>query len=230
MEYGKFYLIIRKIAQLVFPKYKAPQLEPTDKPVVYVSHHQNMFGPVNVLLWYPKFMRLWGLSVFIDQQACYDHYVNYTFTKRFKMSSFIAKPLAWGVSYFVSRLAQSARVIPVYRRSRQITRTLKESVETLQAGASVLIFPDIDYASDDSEVGRIYEGFLNLEKYYNRKTGEHIDFVPLYANQATKEILYGQAIRFDKDREFIDQRDEKAQELQDELNRLANTKVKVDLV
>lgn len=63
MEYGKFYLIIRKIAQLVFPKYKAAQLEPTDKPVVYVSHHQNMFGPVNILLWYPKFMRLWGLSV-----------------------------------------------------------------------------------------------------------------------------------------------------------------------
>ena len=222
MEYGKFYLIIRKIAQLVFPKYKAPQFEPTDKPVVYVSHHQNMFGPVNVLLWYPKFMRVWGLSVFIDQQACYNHYVNYTFTQRFKMPPFIAKPLAWGVSYFVSRLAQSARVIPVYRRSRQIIRTLKESVETLQAGASVLIFPDIDYASDDSEVGRIYEGFLNLEKYYNLKTGEHINFVPLYANQDTKEILYGQAIRFDKDREFIDQRDEKAQELQDELNRLAN--------
>ena len=222
MEYGKFYLIIRKIAQLVFPKYKAPQFEPTDKPVVYVSHHQNMFGPVNVLLWYPKFMRVWGLSVFIDQQACYDHYVNYTFTQRFKMPPFIAKPLAWGVSYFVSRLAQSARVIPVYRRSRQIIRTLKESVETLQAGASVLIFPDIDYASDDSEVGRIYEGFLNLEKYYNLKTGEHINFVPLYANQDTKEILCGQAVRFDRDRDFIEQRDEKAQELQDELNRLAN--------
>ena len=100
----------------------------------------------------------------------------------------------------------------------------------MQASASVLIFPDIDYASDDSEVGRIYEGFLNLEKYYNRKTGEHIDFVPLYANQATKEILYGQAVRFDKDRDFIDQRDEKAHELQDELNRLANTEVEVDLV
>lgn len=229
-EYGKFYLVIKKIARLIFPKYTMAQDKLGDSPVVYVSHHQNMLGPINILLWYPKFIRVWGLSVFTNQEACYEHYVNYTFTERFKIPSLIAKPLALIVSYFVSSLAKSARVIPVYRNSRRIIRTLKESVETLRAGDSILIFPDVDYTSDESEVGSIYEGFLNLDKYYHRKTGQHLDFVPLYANQDVKEIFYGSPIRFDNKTPFINQREEKSQELQDSLNRLASIRKQMDFV
>lgn len=228
--YGAFYLFIKKIARLVFPKYTTIQVYPKDRPVVYVSHHQNMLGPINILLWFPKFVRVWSLSVFTDQKTCYEHYINYTFTKRFKLPLYIAKPLAWIISYFVSALTHSACVVPVYRNSRRIIKTLKNSVQALQAGDSILIFPDIEYTSNENEVGDIYEGFLNIDKYYYRETGEHIDFIPIYANQDIKEILYGTPIRFDSEIPFIDQREEKAKELQESLNSLASITKQVDLV
>lgn len=221
-RYGIFFEISRAIARLILPRFRFDDIYISEEPTVYVSHHQNMVGPISILAWLKYYLRTWILSVFASQEECYEHYMNYTFTKRYGWPPFFAKMVAWPVSYIVPWLVKSARGIPVYRGSRKIIDTFKISVDALIKGEDILIFPDIDYSDDSTETSDIYEGFLNLEKYYYRKTKEHLTFVPIYSDKNKRKVRSGTAIQFKGDKAFIEERKEIAQKIQSELNRLAN--------
>lgn len=220
--YGPLFYFSRGVVRLFIPTYEVASLPELNEPVVYVSHHQNMIGPVSVLAWLKRPVRTWVFSAFTDQEETYDHYVNYTFTERFGWPKTLAKLVVWPISHFIAKLMASGNAIPVYRKSKKIMRTMKMSVEALQEGEDILIFPDVDYSDDSAEVGEIYEGFLFLEKYYYRKTKKHLAFVPLFSDKANKEIRSGNIIRFTGDKRFVEERTEIAEELHQELNRLAN--------
>lgn len=220
-RYGLFFEISRALARVILPRFRFKNILITNEPTVYIAHHQNLVGPVSILVWIKYYIRTWVLSVFFSQKECYEHYTNYTFTKRYKWPAPIAKLVAWPVSYIVPWLMKSARAIPVYRGSRQIVQTFKKSVDTLLNEEDLLIFPDIDYSNNSKETSEIYEGFLHLEKYYYRKTKKHLTFVPVYANQEKHEVYSGHAIRFTGKESFIEERKKIAQEIQSELNRLS---------
>lgn len=221
-DYGIFYKFIRGMLRL---SSKRPTLqvfsENLKDPVVYVSHHQNMYGPVNVLKWYPEFVRTWIFSAFMDYQTCYHHYVDYTLTERFGLSSGIAKIVAVPFAWFMSTLTQSAQGIPVYRQSREVIQTMRQSVAALENGTSLLVFPDIDYSDDSTLVKEIYAGFLYVEKYYYRKMKKHVPFVPIVAMKQTNEIRVGEPIYFSGEGSFFKQRKAVAAEIQQALNALS---------
>lgn len=220
-KFGYTYRLTRTVVRAILPAYRIQQEETFDGPVVFVSHHQNMLGPVTVLANYPGFLRTWGLGVFFDQKKCFNHYMSYTLTQRFQMPSFFAKVFGWPFSFFVARLVQSGKMIPVHRNSRGIIQTMKESTQALEKGDSILIFPDVDYRDDSEEMGELYQGFLSLEKYYYRRTKKHVVFVPLYADEKSKEIRIGKAIRFSTGQSFIEERKKTARLIKQALNRLA---------
>ncbi len=220
-RYGLFFRGIRAIARVILPRYTFEKKVRSDEPTVFVAHHQNMIGPISLLVWLKHYLRTWVLSVFTTQKACYDHYLNFTFTKRYGWPRSIAKLIAWPASYLIPWLVKSARAIPVYRGSRKILETFERSVEALKNGEDLLIFPDIDYSSDSTETSEIYEGFLHLEKYYFRKTGEHVTFVPVVVDRQMKKVRSGDPIRFLGEKKFIVERKEIAEQLVDELNRLS---------
>jgi len=220
-DYGLFFKTIQKIARLVLPRYRFESSPKNEKPVVYVSHHQNMVGPVSILAWLKYYVRTWALSEFTDQEAAYDHYTNFTFTERYGWPRWLAKIIAWPVSYAVPWLTKSGRMIPVYRGSRDIIKTMYISRDALLEGESIIIFPDIDYSSSSQETSDIYEGFLHLEKYYFRETNEHLTFIPVFSDQSARIVRVGEEIQFKGDKKFINEREEIAQKIQSELNRLA---------
>ncbi|WP_277631529.1 hypothetical protein [Atopococcus tabaci] len=222
LEYGKLFKFTRGVVRLAVPRYQAASLPESEEPIVYVAHHQNMKGPVTVLAWLTQPVRTWVFSVFLDQKECFNHYMDYTFTQRFGWPRALAKLVVWPLSFFITDLMKSGKAIPVYRKSKKVMHTMKLSVEALQKGENILVFPDVDYQSDSEEVGEIYEGFLFVEKYYHRKTGKHVAFVPLYADSHTQTIRAGEIIRFKEEASFVEQRAEVAEQIQAELNRLAD--------
>lgn len=193
--YGRFFRLIRGFIRIVYPNYSA-QMPKINGPVVYVSHHQNLFGPFVLLLWFPKCLHCWMLHVFLDQKACFHQYADFTFTKRFGWNKQLAKLCAFPISYFVSTLLNSGKGIPVYRGSRKILRTFQQTVADLSKGESVAIFPDIDYSDQSSAMKAMYDGFLYLEKYYYQATGQHVCFVPLYVSKKQHLIMAGEPISF----------------------------------
>lgn len=223
-DYGSFYKSVRAVVRLMLGRFQLTDGRSEEEkrgPVVYVSHHQNLFGPVSVLCWYPEFVRPWIYSVFMEKEASYRQYVDYTFTERFGWNQTLAELAAWPASRFVARLTRSGQGIPVYRQSRAVVETMKESVAALKNGESVLLFPDVAYNDDSPEVKNIYDGFLYIEKYYFRETGKHIPFVPVYSDKEAKEIRVGTPILFAGEDKFFQEKQEAAEKIQQELNRLA---------
>ena len=74
---------------------------------------------------------------------------------------------------------RSMGAIPVHRGTARIGTTFKESVAALQAGDSILIFPDVDYTDGSEGIGEIYDGFLLLERFWRKASARPLRFVPL---------------------------------------------------
>lgn len=225
-HYGLFFRFAQKIARIVLPRYRFEKVAENHDPVVYVSHHQNMVGPVSILAWLKYYVRTWVLAEFTDQEACFKHYYNYTFTERYGWPKWLSKSLAWPVSYIVPWLTKSANMIPVYRGSRKVVKTMQISNEALLNGEDLMIFPDIDYSNDSKETSEIYEGFLHLEKKYYRETEKHLTFIPVFSDKDKREVLVGEEIQFTGDQSFIEERKDIAKIIQTELNRLSQVKEK----
>jgi len=167
-----------------------------EEPAVYLVHHQNLKGPLLSMAWFDRHIRPWVLSVFCKQSSCFRHYYEYTFTKRFGMPKFLAAVVVYPLSFCVSALMNVIRAIPVYRGSKDILKTFKESINALIGGHNILISPDIDYTSKSTTIGELYKGFLNLERLYFEKTGKHLAFVPLHIKKSEKCILVGKPVYF----------------------------------
>ncbi|WP_233711209.1 glycerol acyltransferase [Lederbergia citrisecunda] len=220
--YGSLFLFVRALIRIFYRKYSVFSPNSSKGPIVYIAHHQNLFGPFVILLSFPHHLHAWILDVFIDQKTCYKQYVDYTFTKRFGWNRTISKLLAWPISFGISKLLSSGKGIPVYRGSKKIMNTMNLSVEALQKGESIVIFPDIDYQDSSSETKDLYDGFLYLEKYYYRKTRKHVCFVPLYASKMSRLVISGEKIYFTGEEDFLSERKVVLQKIKDNLNKLAS--------
>lgn len=84
------------------------------------------------MIWLPFFVRIWALSFMSDEDECAEHYATFTFSERFNMSQKIVKFLARLASKVIVPLMKSLRMIPVYRQSRKIIYTIKESIRALE--------------------------------------------------------------------------------------------------
>ncbi|MFC4411731.1 hypothetical protein ACFOZY_15175 [Chungangia koreensis] len=221
MKYGKTFLLVRGTVRLVYPTYRLPSPLHEEGPIVYVSHHQNFFGPFILMLWLPIPVRLWVFHVFFHKETGFEQLYNYTFTKRFNLMPWLAKYLSYPLAAAFSAFYQSARAIPVYRQSKKVIHTFRESVQAMQQGERLLIFPDIDYADDSSGTKDLYNGYLYIERYYYKATGEHIRFVPLYVSKERKTITAGEAIQFRDGKEFKEELSYVNEEIMNTLNKLA---------
>lgn len=189
-------------------------------PAVYLVHHQNLRGPFITMIWFDEFLRLWVLNVFCDRKTCFHQFYNYTFTKRFGLPKVIAAIISYLISFFVSGLMHTIHAIPVYRGSKAIMKTFKESISALTNDQSILICPDRNYKDKSSCIGEMYDGFLYLEKYYRKQTNRHLAFVPLHINNSTRTIKVGQAVYFNDENDFKHERALVYDRLKQEFSRL----------
>jgi hypothetical protein len=227
---GVLFYFNRWIARIITSRHTfVPQAE-RPVPAVYLVHHQNTKGPLVTMAWLPFPLRPWVLGVFCSHRNCFRQYYDYTFTKRFGMSKVRAAILAFPLSYYIAALMHSMRAIPVFRESKSIVITFRSSIEALVKGESILISPDIEYDSTNPMIGEMYQGFFDLEKYYFKQTGQHLAFIPLHINAQEKCIYAGQAVYFQSDNHFKQEKSEAYQRLKDEFLRLANVDGTLDTV
>lgn len=190
------YPLSKKFLRLFKKKYKVEINDSLTKPVAYIVHHQNLKGPFTTMLWLDEKIHPWVLSVFYNQRDCFKHYYEYTFTKRFKIPKLLAAIFAYPISFYIAGLAKSMESIPVYRSSMSILKTFKYSINALSSNESILICPDIDYSNSRNTIGEMYQGFIELERFYNRATLNHLPFVPIYIDEKLKVIIVGNEIKF----------------------------------
>ncbi|MET3699683.1 hypothetical protein SAMN05877753_101107 [Bacillus oleivorans] len=219
--YGKLFRLVRFLTRRVYPKYTVQLPDFHTCPTVFVSHHQNFFGPFITYVWLQTPVRVWVLHVFFDKTSCYRQFVDYTFTVRLKLKKKLAALLALLVSSLIPKFFQSANAIPVFRGTKKIIDTFIDSVQALKKGEPILIFPDIEYTDSASSMQAMYEGFLYLERYFHRETGQHIHFIPLYVSKKTRSVVTGEPIFFRDGEYFKSELKVVSQKLHDSINQLA---------
>lgn len=200
MKRGKLFAFSRFFVRLKVGRWTS-EVPPPSEPTVYVCSHGNMAGPLVTLCWLPFPVHPWVFHVFTDKKTCYEQFSGYTFSQRFGLPKPLASFLARIVSGYVSTLMASAGAIPVYRGSLHIGATFKETVADLQAGDSVLIFPDVDYTDDSDNIGAVYDGFLLINRFWRRVSDKPLNFVPLRLDHHTRRITAGAPVQFDPDRD-----------------------------
>lgn len=215
---GKLFYFSRFFVRLCIGRWSAGVAEP-EGPAVYVCSHNNLLGPLAALCWLPFDVRPWTLHVFLEQEACRKQYKEYTFSRRFGMPEPLAAMLAWGASGYVSALMRSMAAIPVHRGTVKLGHTFRETVSALQAGESVLIFPDVDYTDDSGGIGEVYDGFLLIERFWRKVSAQPLRFVPLRLDTAARRITEGRAVSFRRDADWKTEMNRVREALRAEINR-----------
>ena len=190
------YRIIRWFVWLFSPKFKVEGAENLPKePCVIVGNHSQMYGPVGCELYTPVKHEIWcaGEMMHWNEVSAYAFQDFWSYKPRwthwyFRILSKLITPLS--VCVF-----NNAHTIPVYHDTRLIT-TYRESIEKLRAGSSIVIFPE-KYERKNNILYAFQDKFVDLARFYYKKTGTALDFVPLYIAPKRKTMYYGKPIRFD---------------------------------
>ena len=138
------YRILRWLVWLFYPKTKVAGTEhlPREASVV-VGNHTQMNGPIIAELYFPGKNYTWcaGEMMHWREVPSYAYADFWSFKPRwqrpfFKLLSYLITPLS-------VLLFNNARTIPVYHDARLLT-TYRASIEKLQEGFSVVIFPEMN--------------------------------------------------------------------------------------
>ena len=210
--------VIRWLVWLFSPKY---QLEGTenlpDEPCVIVGNHSHMYGPIMGELYTPVRHYVWcaGEMMKREEVAAYayrDFWSGKGTRWFYRILSHLITPLALCVF-------NNAHTIAVYHDTRLIT-TYRESIEKLKEGYSMVIFPEC-YDEHNNIVHGFQDKFIDLARFYYKKTGTELNFVPMYLAPKLKKVYYGKPIRFRADADIKTERGRICGELMDAITEIA---------
>ena len=189
------YKVIRWLVKVFYPKIEVVGVDNLpDEPVMVVGNHTQMNGPIACELYFPGNRYTWcaGEMMHLKDVPAYaykDFWSNKPKYIRwfYKLLSYIIAPLS--VCVF-----NNAQTIGVYHDARIIS-TFKQTVQRLQEGSSVVIFPEHDVPHNHI-ICQFQDKFIDIAKLYYKRTKKELAFVPLYIAPTLKKMYLGKPIRF----------------------------------
>ena len=212
------YRLIRSLVRLFSPKMELVGTLP-EEPCVLVGNHCQMNGPIAAELYLPGKHYIWcaGQMMHLKEVPGYAFEDFWSFKPRcslwfYKLLSYLIAPLS--VCLF-----NNAHTVPVYRDTRIIT-TFRESIRLLQEGASLVIFPEYNRRCNNI-IYDFQDKFIDLARFYYKKTGQTLSFVPMYMAPRLGKMLLGEPLRFDPAAPIEQERQRLCMALKDAVTQLA---------
>ncbi len=188
-------------------------------PFIVAGNHSQMNGPIACELYFPGRHYIWCISQMMDMKlvpayAYKDFWSGKPLSIRwfYKILSYIVAPLAQCVF-------TNADTIPVYK-DRRIIKTVELSLERLEDGNGVIIFPE-DYTEHNNIVHDFQRGFVSIAKRYYANNGKCIPFVPLYICPSLKTLYIGKPVTYDPDRPIKEEQERICNYLMDAISEIA---------
>ena len=200
------YLLVCALIRLF---YRRPDFVGTEKlpqePCVLVGNHTQMNGPIIGELYFPGKPWIWcaGQMMRFREVPSYAYTDFWSFKPRWTRPFF--KLLAYLITPLSVLLFNNARTIAVYHDTRLIS-TFRSSIEHLQQGDSILIFPEKNKRWNNI-LYDFQEKFVDLARFYYRKTDKALSFVPFYIAPALGKTFIGDPIAFDPSRPIEEERE-----------------------
>ena len=189
-----FYRLIRRIVLRVSPKYTLYGTENLpDEPCVIVGNHSQMYGPLAGELYMPRPHYIWCIGEMMNRKEVPAYAFQDFWSKKPRWTHWFWHLASHAIAPLAAYVLSHAHTIPVYRDARVMT-TFRQSVEYLQAGADIVIFPE-SAEPYNHIVTRFQSHFADLAKLYYRRTGNTLCFVPMYVAPKLGKICFGAPVR-----------------------------------
>ncbi len=186
-----------------------------NNPIVFLCNHGEVYGPIVCMLFVPVPIRPWVISeITIDPKEVSEYVYRYTISPIRWLPEKWKKPIADRIGPMSVWLMNQVECIPVYRnKPSKLMQTFRLSVEAMQAGDNLLIFPENpnaieqDHGYELGGLGELFSGFAMLAQIYYNRTGKCCRFQPMYAHKNMRTITFAPQITYDPDQDPMVERD-----------------------
>ena len=209
-----------RMLRFFYPKMELVGMENLpDEPVILAGNHCQMHGPIACELYFPENRFTWCAGQMMHLKEVPEYAFQDFWSQKpkwiqwyYRIASYLVAPLS---VYIFNR----ANTIEVYRDARIIS-TLRETLNRLEEGANIVIFPEKDEKYNHI-LYQFQEGFIDVARMYHRKTGRALCFVPLYIAPELKKMALGKPIRYCPENPIDQERRRIRQYLMDEITSIA---------
>ncbi len=192
------YRVILWLIRLFSPSYTlAGEENLPDRPCVIVGNHCQIYGPIAGELYMPMRHDIWCVWQMMDRREVPAYAFQDFWSRKPASTHWFYKMLSHLIAPLAELIFTSAHTIPVYHDAR-LLKTIRMSLDSLQAGRTLVIFPEC-YEKHNNIVNGFQDKFVDLARFYHKKTGEELSFVPMYIAPRLKMIFFGEPIRFRAD-------------------------------
>lgn len=190
-----------------------------DEPVILVANHAQMNGPIASELYAPGEHYTWCAAQMMHLKEVPKYAFQDFWSKKPRYSLWFYKILSYLIAPLSVCVFNNANTIGVYHDIR-LMNTFKSTLQRLQEGANVVIFPEHDQPHNHI-VYDFQRNFVDVAKLYYKRTGREVCFVPVYIAPARKQMHIGQPIRFCPDTPIDQERERICSHLMEQITTLA---------
>lgn len=184
------------VARLYCPKPTFEGLENLpDGPCVIVGNHAQMYGPIIAELYLPGDPAIWCAAEMTRLSEVPDYAFQDFWSKKPRWNRWFFRLFSYAIAPLCVCIFNNARCIGVYRDSRVMT-TMRKSLEHLEKGGNVVIFPEHEVAHNPI-LWDFQKGFMNLARLYAHKAQKTLSFVPIYVAPKLGKVVFGKPLPCD---------------------------------
>lgn len=185
-------------------------------PVVFVSNHLEIYGPLITNLHLPFYFRSWIISSMLDRDLIATQLTNGVNNVFRILPQKLRARLPHLIAPFILFVLQSLDPIPVYRgTAREVIHTMRLTVDAMEYEDNILLFPENpgDEIYRQQGVSEFYSGFASIGAEYYKRTGNCTTFYPVYADKCKRTLTIGPGIRYNAQNGRREERDRIVAEL-----------------
>lgn len=183
----------RFMKRLTVKRYKKPEFiylgEEIEKGGIILSNHEGTDAPMSLELYLDKPIRMWGahemnsgvVKMYKYQSRVYYHEKKHWNLHLARLFCLIASPIT-------NLFYKGLNLISTYRDTR-FRRTVRESVEALQQGYNIVIFPEDSAKGYLAELEGFFAGFVVLAESCLKKGMDLPIYVTYFRKQDLKYIV-----------------------------------------
>lgn len=198
---SRFTRLAISLGRLLFWRRKVYGKENIDlsKPCVFTCNHGRTSGPASAVIHLPVRFKPWINACMLNREEATATMMR-TFRDKFTfLGNGIKRRLLYAASGVICHFLNSFEPIPVFKgKSKESLETIHQSVDALAQGYNLLIFPEKPGDRyDEHSYKEFNTGFAALGKAYFERTGERLDFYPIWSDGKSHSFRIGKPVSFD---------------------------------
>lgn len=220
-----WFRVIKKILRLFIKKPVFVYLgeKPKNQSII-LSNHVGASGPLKLELYFEGNFRFWGTHEMNDGLISTYKYLSYTYFHQKKGWNLVASRIFCLIAApLLNLFYKGLRLIPTYNDVR-LKNTLKTSLQEMQDGSNVIIFPEDSHDGYHDKLKGFYAGFSTLANLC-LKHGIDTPVYLAYYNRHNKTFTFDKPILYSELKSLSLNKNQLSKKLLDRMNELGTLPV-----